>query len=141
MGTLLAASTVPNVAPPDVRQLRRLWRGQVIVALAAVALVAPFGVAVLASVALGAATCVLATRLFSKSVFVSYRAQRPDEILRRFYGAEAARLLVMPAVLAAALALLDALNPLALLGAFFIVQTLPALFATRSPARAPAQKS
>lgn len=91
------------------------------------------GWAVAGSAAIGAVACLTGNGLFAFWVFTRYSAAQPGELLLRFYGAEVVKLLWMLTMFIVAFLIFDDwLNPPALFGAFFIVQTLPALLATRS---------
>ncbi|MFE8035379.1 ATP synthase subunit I [Thiohalocapsa marina] len=124
-----------SVGLPDRVQLKRLLLWQVVFALAATLAALPFGLAVTASAAVGAAVCLLANWVFALRVFKRYRAQQPGEIVLRMYGAEIIKIAMILALFSVAFATIDSLNLPAMLGAYFAVQVLPALFASRPDSR------
>lgn len=129
------SASQPALPRADARQLQRLWRGQAIVAVTIVVGAAPFGDATLVSALWGVTIGALATRLSAQLVFKPYRAQQPEAIFRRFGQVEVLRLLLVPLGCAAVLTLMATVQPAVLFGAFFLVQTLPALLATRPRAQ------
>jgi len=116
---------------PDALQAKRILIAQLALTLVLTGAAAPFGVSIAVSVLIGSAVCLLATAVFAFWVFRSYKAQRPDVLLMRFYGAEIAKLGVALGSLAVAFAAIEGLNLPALLAAYFTVQVLPAVFAPR----------
>ena len=80
---------------------------------------------------LGGATAAGANALFAYWVFGRYRADQPGKLVGQFYGAEILKLAFVALAFAAMIKLLDPLSPLALFGAFFVVQVLPPLLANR----------
>jgi ATP synthase protein I len=116
-------------------QLKRLLVWQIALAVAAVLIALPFGSVVLFSASIGAGVCLLANWVFALRVFRRYRAQRPDELVMRMYGAEIIKIVLILALFAIAFATVQDLNLPALLGTYFAVQVLPALFASRPDAR------
>jgi ATP synthase protein I len=124
-----------NVGRPDRIQLRRLLLWQIVLAVVAVLAALPFGLPALVSAAIGAGVCLLANWVFALRVFRRYRAQRPDELVLRMYGAEIVKIVLILALFGLAFATLEDLNLPALLGTYFAVQVLPALFASRPDIR------
>ena len=116
-------------------QLKRLLLWQIGFAAVAMLLALPFGTEVLVSVAIGAGVCLLANWLFALWVFRRYRAQRPGELVLRMYGAEIIKIVVILVLFGVAFATVADLNLPALLGTYFAVQVLPALFASRPDTR------
>lgn len=110
-----------------------LW--QIALAILAVLIAVPFGLSVLISAGIGAGVCLLANWVFAARVFRRYHAQRPDELVLRMYGAEIVKIGLILALFGLAFATLEDLNLPALLGAYFAVQVLPALLASRPDAR------
>ncbi|MGD8207118.1 MAG: ATP synthase subunit I [Chromatiales bacterium] len=108
-----------------------MLRWQIVLALAAVLAALPFGVMALASAAIGAAVCLLANWIFAYRVFRRYRAQQPGKIVVHMYGAEVLKIAVVLASFSLAFAYVEDLSLPALLGAYFAVQVLPAVFASR----------
>lgn len=120
-----------GIGPRDRVQLRRLLVWQSVFAVAAVLIAAPFGLPALLSAAIGAGVCLLANWVFALRVFRRYRAQAPSEIALRIYSAEIVKIVLILGAFAFAFATLANLNLPALLGSYFAVQVLPALFASR----------
>lgn len=117
-------------------QLKRLLQWQIALAVAAVLISLPFGMVALTSAAIGAGVCLLANWAFAIRVFKRYRAQQPGEIVLRMYGAEIIKIVMILALFSVAFVTIEDLNLPALLGAYFAVQVMPALFASRPDARA-----
>jgi len=105
------------------------------IGLGAAALALPLGSSVALSVLIGAGSCLVANALFAASVFRGYRAQEPERILLRFYGAELAKIVVILALLAIALAMIDSLIAPVLLGAYLVTQVAASLIAAQSDER------
>jgi ATP synthase protein I len=80
---------------------------------------------------IGGAAAALGTALFAVWVFGRYSASEPGQIVARFYGGEVIKIVAIVAVFAAAMKGLEDLNPVALFGAFLVVQVLPPLLANR----------
>ncbi len=120
-----------GLGPRDRTQLRRLLAWQIILAAAALTLAMLFGVTAVKSAAIGAGVCLLANWVFALRVFRQYRAQAPMELALRIYTAEIVKIGIILGLFALAFATLANLNLPALLGTYFAVQVLPALFASR----------
>lgn len=116
-------------------QLKRLLVWQVIIAASAIAGAFPFGVNTMLAAAFGAGACLLANWYFAFRVFRRYQAREPGRLLARIYGAELAKIAIALAVFGLAFATLDDPDPLALFGAYLVVQVLPAVIAQRPDAR------
>lgn len=127
----MSAADSRGIGPRDRTQLRRLLNWQLLFALAAIAAAAPFGLTALGSAAIGAGVCLLANWVFALRVFRRYRAEAPTELALRIYVAEVVKIALILGLFAFAFATLADLNLPALLGAYFAVQVLPALFASR----------
>lgn len=80
---------------------------------------------------IGGAAAALGSALFAYWVFGRYSAEAPGQLVSRFYGGELIKIVVVIAVFAGAIKGLDDLQPIALFGAFFVVQVLPPLLANR----------
>jgi ATP synthase protein I len=117
-------------------QLKRLLQWQSALAVGAALIALPFGLVALKSTVIGAGVCLLANWAFAFRVFRRYRAQQPGEIVLRMYGAEIIKIVIILALFSVAFVTIEDLNLPALLGAYFAVQVLPALFASRPDARA-----
>lgn len=105
--------------------------GQALLTLTLTVAAVPFGAHVALSVLIGAASCLLATAVFAFWVFRRYRAQRPEALVMRFYGAEIAKLALVLGLFAIAFATVDGLVLPLLLAAYFVVQLLPTVLAPR----------
>jgi len=116
---------------PDALQAKRVLIAQLALTAILTAVAVPFGMPAAISVLIGSTACFLATAVFALWVFRRYRAQRPDELLLRFYGAEVVKLAVAIGSLVFAFVTIEGLNLPALLAAYFAVQVLPAVFAPR----------
>jgi ATP synthase protein I len=127
-------------ARPDEAQLRRLLLLQLVFTVLAGFAALPFGSLTLVSVMIGAGVCLLANLIFALWAFRSYRAARPDALLLRLYGAEIFKVVLILSLFSAAFVTIDHLNLPALLGGYFVVQVMPALFASRPDARSTAEK-
>jgi ATP synthase protein I len=124
-----------SVGRLDKVQLKRLLLWQIAFALGAVLIALPFGRTALVSAAIGGGVCLLANWVFALRVFRRYRAQQPGELVMRIYGAEIVKIVLILALFSVAFATIEDLNLPALLGTYFAVQVLPALFASRPDAR------
>ena len=80
---------------------------------------------------IGGLAAVLGSAVFAFWVFGRYSAKEPGQIVARFYGGELLKIVAIVIVFAAAMKGLDDLNPVALFGAFLVVQVLPPLLANR----------
>jgi ATP synthase protein I len=120
-----------GIGPRDRAQLRRLLFWQLAFAVAAVLTAAPFGLTTLESAAIGAGVCLLANWVFALRVFRRYCAQAPSELALRIYAAEIVKIFLVLGLFTLAFVTLADLNLPALLGTYFAVQVLPALFASR----------
>jgi ATP synthase protein I len=106
-------------------QAKRILIGQLALALVLTAAAVPFGKSAAVSVLIGGGTCFLASTVFAFRVFRQYRAQRPDVLVMRFYGAEVVKLAMVLGLFTLAFATVDGLNLPALLAAYLAVQVLP----------------
>jgi len=91
----------------------------------------PFGTSVVVSVLIGSGVCLLANGLFAASVFRAYRAQHPERLLLRMYGAEAAKLALIVGLFVVAFVTRDGLNIPALLAAYLVTQVASTLIAAQ----------
>lgn len=80
---------------------------------------------------IGGTTALIANAVFAYWVFGRYRAAEPGKLVGQFYGGELLKLGFVALAFAAVILLSDALSPLAMFGAFFVVQVLPPLLANR----------
>lgn len=120
-----------SVGPVNKAQLKRLLQWQIAFAFAALLIALPFGIPALVSAAIGAGVCLLANWVFALRVFRKYRAQQPGELVMQIYGAEIIKIVLILGLFSVAFATIEDLNLPALLGTYFAVQVLPALFASR----------
>jgi ATP synthase protein I len=80
---------------------------------------------------IGGSTATIANGLFAYWVFGRYRAAEPGRLVSQFYGGELLKLVFIGVAFALAIVWMEPLRPLALFGAFFVVQVLPPLLANR----------
>ncbi len=80
---------------------------------------------------IGGMISALASLFFGLRVFVHYRAEQPEKLLRQFFGAEFQKLLLTGFLFAGAILLVKPLSVWALFGVYLLVQILPALIAHR----------
>jgi len=95
----------------------------------------PFGLPVALSVLIGATVCLVVNSVFAVQIFRRYRAQDPQSLVVRFYGAELIKLSLALGLFLVAFVTVEGLNWPALLGAYFAVQILSAVFASDWDAR------
>lgn len=119
----------------DARLVRRVLKIQAILGLGALALTLPLGGPVALSVLIGAGSCLAANALFAASVFRGYRAQEPERIVLRFYGAELAKIALILALFAVAFAMIEGLNVPVLLVSYLVTQVASHLIAAQSDVR------
>jgi ATP synthase protein I len=119
----------------DARLVRRVLKIQAILGLGALALTLPLGGPVALSVLIGAGSCLAANALFAASVFRGYRAQEPGRIVLRFYGAELAKIALILALFAIAMAMIEGLNVPVLLVSYLVTQVASHLIAAQSDVR------
>ena len=73
----------------------------------------------------GGLTASSANAFFSFWVFSHYRAQHPNKLVARLYGAEIAKLILVGLLFAAAIQLIDPLSGGALFGVFLLIHLMP----------------
>jgi len=115
----------------DARRAKRILIAQVVATLVVTLAGLIFGLREGLFAFIGGATAVSANALFAYWVFGRYRAGEPGKLVGQFYGGELLKLAFIAMAFAAVIKLLDPLSPLALFGAFFVVQVLPPLLANR----------
>jgi len=115
----------------DARRAKRILVAQAVATLLVTLIGLFFGLWTGLLAFVGGATATVANALFAFWVFGRYRADEPGRLVSRFYGGELLKLLFIVASFAVAVVWLDPLSPLALFGAFFVVQVLPPLLANR----------
>jgi len=82
-------------------------------------------------VLIGGSVATLGSVVFALWVFGAYRAREPSRLVMRFYGGELVKILMVATVFGLAVVWLEDINPMAVFGAFLIVQVLPSLLANR----------
>ena len=115
----------------DARRAKRILVAQIIVTLVVTLVGLIFGPREGLFAFVGGATAVTANALFAYWVFGRYRAGEPGKLVGQFYGGELLKLVFIALAFAAVIIWLDPIRPLALFGAFFVVQVLPPLLANR----------
>lgn len=128
----------------DALQAKRVLKVQAVIGSLAVAIALPFGGPVAVSALIGAGSSLLANALFAVTVFRSYRAQEPERLLLRFYGAELAKLALLLGLFAVAFIFLEGLSIPALLGAYVVPQIASNLIGAQlgdRPGKRPADRT
>jgi ATP synthase protein I len=115
----------------DAHRAKRILIAQVVATLVVTLVALMFGPREGLFAFLGGATAVSANALFAYWVFGRYSAGEPERLVGQFYGGELLKLAFVGIAFAAVIKLFDPLSPLALFGAFFVVQVLPPLLANR----------
>jgi len=115
----------------DARRAKRILVAQAIATLVVTVIGMIFGPREGLFAFVGGATAATANALFAYWVFGRYRAGEPGKLVGQFYGGELLKLAFIALAFAAVVILLDPISPLALFGAFFVVQVLPPLLANR----------
>ncbi len=115
----------------DARRASRLVVAQAIAVVAIAGPAALLGWRIARDVLVGGSAATLGSAVFALWVFGAYRAQEPGRLVARFYGGELAKILTVATVFGLAVAWLEDINPVAVFGAFLIVQVLPPLLANR----------
>lgn len=123
----------------DAQLAKRLFQVQAILSAIAAVIALPFGWHVVVSVLVGAGVCLLANRLFALWVFRSYRAQQPQRLLLRIYGAEAAKLALIIGLFGLAYLAIDGLSIAALLAAYLVIQVVSTVVAAQLGVRSGAR--
>jgi ATP synthase protein I len=143
-GGNLPAACVPSMHQADALQAKRILTIQAVLGALAVAIALPFGGPVAVSALIGAGSSLLANLLFAATIFRRYRAQEPERLLMRFYGAEIAKLAVLLGLFAVAFKFLEGLSIPALLGAYLAPQIASNLIGAQwgdRPAKRPADRT
>ncbi len=76
---------------------------------------------------IGGLIAALANGVFAVRVFARYRAQEPERLLGRFYGAEFQKLILTAFLFAGAIIWISPLSAVALFGVYLLVQLVPIL--------------
>ncbi len=116
----------------DRKRARKILVTQIAVTLLAAVLGLFFSLNTALFALIGGAIASIANALFAYRVFGDYRAQEPGRLVARMYGAELLKLGFVAVAFAAVIVGLKAtLDPVALFGAFIVVQILPPLLANQ----------
>jgi ATP synthase protein I len=115
----------------DARRAKRILVAQMVATLVVALIGLMFGPRAGFFALLGGAIATIANALFAFWVFGRYRAAEPGKLLAQIYGGEVLKLGFIAGTFAAVIVWLEPLSPLALFGAFFVVQVLPPLLANR----------
>ncbi|MCB1784692.1 MAG: ATP synthase subunit I [Chromatiaceae bacterium] len=115
----------------DARRARRILAAQALATLVVTLFGLAFGLREALFALLGGGIATVANALFAYWVFGRYRAAEPGRLVSQFYGGELIKLGFVAATFAVVILGMDPLRPLALFGAFFVVQVLPPLLANR----------
>lgn len=115
----------------DAHRAKRILVAQAVATLVVTLVGLLFGPRVGLFAFIGGVTALLANALFAYWVFGRYRAAEPGKLVSQIYGGELLKLVFIAAAFAAVIIWLKPLSPLALFGAFFVVQVLPPLLANR----------
>lgn len=99
--------------------------------LLAMLVVLPFGSSMVVSVLIGAVTCLITNGLLAFIVYKPYSANKPEQMLRRFYGGEVVKLVAISSILTAVFTTLDGLNVSALLAAYLVIQVASTVIAAQ----------
>ncbi|HHH38603.1 MAG TPA: F0F1 ATP synthase assembly protein I [Sedimenticola sp.] len=111
----------------DRRRAGRIIIAQLLATLVAALLLLAAGRVYALSALAGGTIATLANGWFALRVFAGYRAQRPERLLGRFYGAELQKLLLVAVLFAGVMLWLRPLSAAALFGTFMLVQLVPVL--------------
>ena len=117
--------------PIDGLRAKKILVAQALTTLVLAAGGLAFGESVAVSVLFGAGGATLANAAFAYWVFKRYRAQEPELLVMRFYGAEVVKIGLVLALFSAAFLLIETINVPVLLGAYFLVQVVPVLLASK----------
>jgi ATP synthase protein I len=80
----------------------------------------------------GGLIATIANAFFSFWVFADYRAQQPNKLVARLYGAEIAKLILVGLLFAGAVQVIDPLSGGALFGVFLCVHLVPGFLSLRN---------
>ena len=115
----------------DARRARRILVTQAATTLVVALAGLVFGLREAVFALIGGGIALIANALFAFWVFGRYRANEPGKLVSQFYGGELLKLGFVALAFAAVILLSDGLSPVAVFGAFFVVQVLPPLLANR----------
>jgi ATP synthase protein I len=83
------------------------------------------------SILVGAGTGTLANGLLAIGIFGHYHAQDPKFLIVRFYAAELLKIAVIVFAFGTAFLVIEEVNPIALLGAYFVAQVFPTVLVSQ----------
>lgn len=115
----------------DAQRAKSILKAQLVVLLVIALVVLLIDPLMARDALIGGAAAAIGSAVFAFWVFGRYSANEPGQIVARFYGGELIKIATIVIVFAAAMKGLDDLNPVALFGAFLVVQVLPPLLANR----------
>ena len=115
----------------DALQAKKVLKIQAILGFITVVISLPFGGPVAVSAFIGAGSCLLANALFAAWIFRSYRAQAPERLILRIYGAEIAKLVLLLGLFTVAFLTWGGINIPALLAAYLVTQIASSLIAAQ----------
>lgn len=115
----------------DVQRARRLVLAQLFLSLLLAVMAGFHAWHTARDVLIGGTAAWLGNAMLALWVFGRYRAQEPGSIVARFYGGELIKIVTIMAVFVAAIKGFDDFDPIAVFGAFLVVQVLPPLLANR----------
>jgi len=115
---------------PDARQTKGILIAQIALTPILTVVVSPFGLSLALSVLIGALVCLMANAVFAFRVFWHYRAQDPESLLARFYGAEFVKLSLALGLFVIVFTTVENVSLPALFAAYFAVQVLPVILAS-----------
>lgn len=115
----------------DAKRARRILIAQVVATSVVSLLGLMFGPNEGLFALIGGATATLANGIFAWFVLGRYQAAEPGRIVGQFYAAELLKLVVIVTAFVLAMLWLEPVSPLALFGAYFVVQVIPPLLANR----------
>jgi len=118
----------------DVLQARKILLFQFVTTLGLGAAAFVFGQDAAVSALIGGGICTLSNALFAVTVFGRYRAQWPELMVARFYSAEIKKIGLALLLFVVTFRFYPGLVIPALLGAYFIVQVLPMVLASKATA-------
>jgi ATP synthase protein I len=117
--------------PRDHLRAKQVLVTQVLLTMVLSAAALVVGPHIALSVLIGAGAGTLANGFFAFWVFRQYRAQEPERLVMRFFGAELAKIALLMSVFSLAFLALDSLNIPVLLTAFLLIQVIGPVVGSR----------
>ena len=128
----VSVSIAINMHNLDAQRARSILKAQLVTMLVVALVALLIDVTTARDALIGGLAAVVGSAIFAFWVFGRYSAKELGQIVARFYGGELIKIVAIVIVFAAAMkGLGDELNPVAMFGAFLIVQVLPPLLANR----------